>query len=199
MGRMKKRKPVEIPPNLLERLCRGEEQAYLELFDLFSKRVYSLVFRMVRDASLAEDLTQEVFLKVFKRIGTLKDPSKLSAWMMQIAHNTCLDWLKKKRPETLLTDFCDPAAAGWIASMARDNPGSSPEEILLKMESERLDSLIGLLPVKYREILLLRYVHGYSYKEIASILDIPVSSVKFRKHYALKMLHERLKNRRGPE
>ena len=169
----------------------GDKDSFEHLIRKYQSKVYTLVFRLVRDRETALDLTQEVFLKIFQKLSDLKDVGKTSSWIMQVAHNTSLDWLKKRKVDSFAADFEDQQTQQKIFQHLTDTSSPSPEAIVELMSPSRMSELVNKLDVKYRTVITLRFIEGYSFKEIAKILNLPLSTVKFRKHYALQLIKDR--------
>ncbi len=188
---------VNDDAQLIEQCLDGDEQAFERLVLRFQNKVFTLVARMVRNRDTAADLSQEVFIKVFRKLSNLKDMNRLSSWIMQVAHNTTLDYIKKRRLESVSTDFDDQATQQRMAKFITTPASLSPEVIVERLSPSQMDELINELDLKYRTILTLRFVEGYPFQEIANILNLPLSTVKFRKHYAIKLLQQKWESRFG--
>lgn len=134
---------------------------------------------MVRDAALAEELAQEVFLKVFRNLDTYDPRRKLSSWIFKIAHNATLDHLRKKRLETVPletpADDEDPGAGYRLPDESTFSPQVEAERSDL---AEALEAAIDRLRPEYREVVVLRFQEGMAYQEIAEITDLPMGTVK---------------------
>ncbi|HET7322406.1 MAG TPA: sigma-70 family RNA polymerase sigma factor [Longimicrobiaceae bacterium] len=174
----------------------GSEKAYRELLDRYQRPVFSLVYRMVRDRELAEDLAQETFIKVFNHLEHYNPKYKFSSWIFKIASNLAIDTLRKKEPQTLSIDgsrharTADEEEATRITVESRDE---NPEEYLEAKElGEEIEGAIGKLRAEYRTAILLRHVEGRPYEEIAEIMGIPLGTVKTYIHRARAELRETL-------
>jgi len=177
--------------DVISAILSGDKASFEHLIKKYQGKVYTLVFRLVRDRETALDLSQEVFLKIYQKLSDLKDSGKLSSWIMQVAHNTSLDWLKKRKVDSFAADFEDQQTQQKIFQHLQDTTSPSPESIVELMSPSRMSELVSKLDVKYRTVITLRFIEGYSFKEIAKILNLPLSTVKFRKHYALQLIKER--------
>jgi RNA polymerase sigma-70 factor (ECF subfamily) len=177
--------------DVIAAVLSGDKESFEHFITKYRSKVYTLVFRLVRDRETALDLTQEVFLKIYQKLSDLKDPGKASSWIMQVAHNTSLDWLKKRKVDSFAADFEDQQTQQKIFQHLQDVSSPSPEEIVELMSPTRMSELVSKLDVKYRTVITLRFIEGYSFKEIAKILNLPLSTVKFRKHYALQLIKDR--------
>jgi RNA polymerase sigma-70 factor (ECF subfamily) len=174
----------------------GSEKAYRELLDRYQRPVFSLIYRMVRDRELAEDLAQETFVKVFNNLEKYNPKYKFSSWIFKIGSNLAIDTLRKKEPKTVSLDGSryartdDEVAATRISVASHDE---DPEQLLLAKElGAEIESAIGSLRAEYRTAILLRHVEGRAYEEIAEIMEVPLGTVKTYIHRARSELRELL-------
>ena len=174
----------------------GSEKAYRELLDRYQRPVFSLVYRMVRDRELAEDLAQETFVKVFNHLDRFNPKYKFSSWIFKIASNLAIDSLRKREPETVSLDgsrhaqTADEIEATRITVEAKDE---NPEEFLEAKElGQEIEQAIGQLRPDYRTAILLRHVEGRAYEEISEIMGVPLGTVKTYIHRARTELRETL-------
>ena len=178
----------------------GGEKAYRELLDRYQRPVFSLVYRMVRDRELAEDLAQETFVKVFNHLESYNPKYKFSSWIFKIASNLAIDVLRKKSLETVSLDGSRNARTGEEIESSRISVASedaNPEELLeAKQLGAEIESAIGQLRAEYRTAILLRHVEGRPYEEIAEIMEVPLGTVKTYIHRARTELRETLSHLR---
>ena len=174
----------------------GSEKAYRELLGRYERPVFSLVYRMVRDRELAEDLAQETFVKVFNHLESYNPKYKFSSWIFKIASNLSIDHLRKKELDTVSIDgsrhatSSDDIESSRISVVSEDE---NPEELLLAKElGDEIESAIGQLRAEYRTAIVLRHVEGRSYEEIAEIMELPLGTVKTYIHRARTELRELL-------
>ena len=176
----------------------GSEKAYRELLGRYERPVFSLVYRMVRDRELAEDLAQETFVKVFNHLETFNPKYKFSSWIFKIANNLAIDSLRKKQVQTVSLDGSRHATTAEEADASRISVASSeenPEELLEARELGReIERAIGSLRIEYRTAVVLRHVEGRSYEEIAEIMEVPLGTVKTFIHRARLELREILEH-----
>jgi RNA polymerase sigma-70 factor (ECF subfamily) len=152
----------------------GDESAFREIYDRFSPMVYNLCLHLAGDPTLAQDLSQEVFLRVFKGLPRYRGSASLKTWIYSIALNHCRGRLGRRAIE--LEDW---DAQRWSRGPA--DPALSPEENLLARDGERRISVALLaLPVKFREAVVLRDLEGLSYEEIAAVLRVRTGTVRSR-------------------
>jgi RNA polymerase sigma-70 factor (ECF subfamily) len=160
--------------SLASRHCYGDETAFREIHDCFSPMVYNVCLRMSGDPSRAQDLSQEVFLRVFKGLPRYRGNSSLKTWIYSIALNHCRGRLGRRGVETIRLDD-----QHWAQGPV--DPARGPEENLLARDGERrLSAALLALPVRFREAVVLRDLEGLSYEEIAAVLRVRTGTVRSR-------------------
>jgi len=176
--------------------ARGREPAFREILSRYERPVFSLVFRMVRDRTLAEDLAQEAFIRAFNAIGSYKTSYKFSNWIFKIANNHTIDHLRRKKLDTVSIDGSPHATSAEEASQSSiviESRDENPAEYVEHRElGTQIEGAIGELREEYRTVILLRHVEGYAYDEIAEIMDLPLGTVKTYLHRARGELKKRL-------
>ena len=174
----------------------GREAAYRELIRRYERPVFSLILRMVRDRQLAEDLSQETFIKALNAIATYRPEFKFSSWIFKIANNAAIDQLRRRSVQTLSLDGAPNATTPDEIEATVLQIGDRGESALAAMEARELGSsierAIGQLRPEYRSCILLRHVEGLAYEEIAQLLDLPLGTVKTYIHRARHELRESL-------
>ena len=183
--------------DVVARAAQGHERAYRELIGRYERPVFSLIYRLVRDRELAEDLAQETFIKVLNAIDRYDASYKFSSWIFKIANNTAIDSLRKKTLDTVSLDGSPharsvaEAAEGWSpTAVARDE---NPQEYVERLElGSALDRALAELRPEYRTAIVLWHMEDRPYEEIADIMDVPLGTVKTYIHRARKELRERL-------
>lgn len=187
------------PPDdktLAARAAEGSQRAFRELLERYERPVFSLVYRMVRDRALAEDLAQEAFVRAFNAIGGYNPGYKFSSWIFKIAHNLTIDHLRRKRIDTISLDGSPDALTAEEQARTRpvvESTGERPDAYAENRElGSEIEAAIGRLRPHYRTVTLLRHVEGYSYNEIAEIMDLPLGTVKTYIHRARLELKESL-------
>ena len=188
--------PVLDDSTLAGQAGAGSQRAFRELLVRYEKPVFSLVYRMVRDRALAEDLAQDAFIRAFNAITSYNPRYKFSSWIFKIAHNVTIDHLRRKRIKTI-SIYGSPNAL-TEEEQARTSPvlesgGELPDAYVENMElGSQIEEAIGRLRPQYRAATLLRHVEGYSYQEIADIMEVPLGTVKTYIHRARLELKEHL-------
>jgi RNA polymerase sigma-70 factor (ECF subfamily) len=174
----------------------GREPAYRELIRRYERPVFSLIFRMVRDRELAEDLTQETFVKALNAVESYRPEFKFSSWIFKIANNAAIDHLRRRELQTLSLEGAPnavtPEAIEATALQLRDRLESPLEELEARELGGQIESAIARLRPEYRSCILLRHVEGRAYEEIAEILDLPLGTVKTYIHRARNELRASL-------
>lgn len=194
--RRKLNKPVPSDKTLAAKASAGQEKAFRELMTRYEKPVFSLVYRMVRDRGLAEDLAQETFIRAFTNIRSYNPSYKFSSWIFKIAHNLTIDHLRKKQIETVSIHGAPDAITEEEqarTSLELEDTGELPDAYVENLElGSQIERAVGQLRPEYRTATLLRHVEGYSYQEIAKIMDLPLGTVKTYIHRARLELKEAL-------
>jgi RNA polymerase sigma-70 factor (ECF subfamily) len=174
----------------------GKEAAYQELIRRYERPVFSLIFRMVRDREIAEDLAQDTFIKVLNHIDRYRPEFKLSSWLFKIANNVAIDHLRKRQLETVSIDGSPHAASAAEVEATQMDVAARQETALEEMEAREIgkaiERAIESLRPEYRSCIMLRHVEGRSYEEIAAMLDLPLGTVKTYIHRARHQLRESL-------
>lgn len=174
----------------------GKEAAYRELIRRYERPVFSLIFRMVRDREIAEDLAQDTFIKVLNHIDRYRPEFKLSSWLFKIANNVAIDHLRKRQLETVSIDGSPHAASAAEVEATQMDVAARQETALEEMEAKEIgraiEGAIESLRPEYRSCIMLRHVEGRSYEEIAAMLDLPLGTVKTYIHRARHQLREAL-------
>lgn len=178
----------------------GRESAYRELIRRYERPVFSLIFRMVRDRALAEDLAQDSFVKMFNALDRYKPEYKFSSWMFKIANNTALDEIRKKGLKTVSLQGAPDAVtpdqqAATTPRVASDD--ESPEQYVEAQElGAEIERALGLLRPEYRTPIVLYHLEGRPYEEIAEIMELPLGTVKTYIHRGRKELRVALEHMR---
>ena len=166
---------------------RGDAAALEALVDRYGHRLFGFFYRLAGHRNDAEDLTQEVFVRVVRMVAAYKDDGRFEAWLFRIAANLARDRIRRSRrmPPRLLTDS-DDSAEDPLLDVAHD---ASPAEPLERAEDvDRLNAALEQLPDAEREIIMLRHFSQLSFKEIADMLGLPLGTALARSHRGLLRL-----------
>ena len=170
---------VEDDLSLLALVRKGDEQAMAALFDRYSKVVYSVALRVLRDPAAAEDVLQEVFMQVWRNPGSFTSTrGSLGGWLAVVARNRSIDLLRRKRP----TDSVDDVVLASSTNIAAEAERNSL--------MERARSVIVTLPAEQRKTLEMAFFDGLTHSEIAELTGDPLGTVKTRIRSALLTLRK---------
>ena len=160
--------------DLADRHRYGDETAFDEIYVRFSPLVYNLCLRMSSDPQRAQDLSQDVFLRVYKGLRRFRGRSSLKTWIYRIAVNHCRSRLGRRR---LLTEWLDPRVEANLPC----DPSEGPEARAVVCDEERsVAEALGKLPAPFREAVVLRDLQGLTYEEISEVLGVRVGTVRSR-------------------
>lgn len=179
---------------------QGREAAYRELLRRYERPVFTLVLRMVRDRTVAEDLAQDTFVKVLNHIDRYDPAFKFSSWLFKIAHNVAIDHLRKRQVTTVSIDGAPDATSAEEVEATAIQLAAGGEDPLQELTARELgaaiERAIDRLRPEYRACILLRHVEDRSYEEIAATLDLPLGTVKTYIHRARHQLRAMLEELR---
>ncbi len=161
---------------------RVSETDFRRLVEEHGRQVYNIVLFMVQDSMLAEDITQEVFMRIYRYLDRFRGDAKLSTWIYRITRNCCLNHLKREKRQREL------------AQLPEDLPGeNSPEKELIQAEQQALvRQAVGRLPSEQRLAIALYYFHERSYTEVATLMELPLNTVKSHLRRAKQALAQML-------
>jgi RNA polymerase sigma-70 factor (ECF subfamily) len=166
---------------LVERAKAGDTRAFETIYRRLVGRIYALCMRMSRDPQRAEELTQDVFVRAWERMGSFRGESKFTTWLHRLAVNVVLQAGRTRgRRESREHLMADPA--DYLATVTREMPGT-------RVDIERA---IAALPEGARTVLILRDIEGYKYDEIAEMQGVALGTVKAQIHRARRMMREKL-------
>ena len=181
----------------IERAKQGDSLAFQALYDKHKRRVYSLCLRMTTNTAEAEDLTQEAFLQLFRKIGTFRGESAFSTWLHRLSVNVVLMHLRKKG---LPVVSLEETTQGSEEDAPKRDFGAEDLALAGSIDRLQLQKAVDDLPPGYRTIFLLHDVEGYEHNEIAEIVGCSIGNSKSQLHKARMKLRDLLKmNRAGKE
>ena len=173
----------------IERAKQGDAEAFEFLYHLHKRRVYSLCLRMTGNPASAEDLTQEAFLQLFRKIATFRGESAFSTWLHRMSVNVVLMQLRKKNLPVVPID----ETADNDEESPRKEPGGPDERLTGSIDRLRLQRAVDELPPGYRTIFVLHDVEGYEHNEIAGMVGCSIGNSKSQLHKARLKLRELLR------
>ncbi len=180
--------PHASSADLVARAQQGEEAAFTALFEAYNRRVYWVCLRMAGSPAEAEDLTQEVFLKVFRKISTFRGESSFATWLHRLAVNEILMHLRQKRLDTVSLEGDDTSHVG----PTKWEYGNDDPQLTGTVDRITLDRAVAQLPFGYRTAFVLYDVSGYQHSEIARIMNWSVGNSKSQLHKARRKLRQLL-------
>lgn len=186
---MKERIETFDEAEIVRRARDGDEKAFEFIVKKYQNRVANLIFKIIGDASVVEDLTQDVFLRVIESLKDYKFGSALYTWIYRITVNICIDEIRKKQRSRAYS------LSDMISQNPKAEPAHSPVEKIAEQKELReiIEKAISKLPLEYKTVIILREFEDLPYEEIAKILKISVGTVKSRIFRARKLLAEHLK------
>ena len=168
---------------LIQKCLAGQNEYFEELVTRYKRLVFSVVYNMINDKEEVSDISQEVFLRIYKALDRYNPDYKFSTWVVRIATNLCLDIYRKKKVESMPIEEIEDFSDGM------DTPESS---YIQKERAERIRNAIQSLPEKYRTPIILFHQNGLSYEEITKVLGEPMTIVKNRLYRARLLLRKAL-------
>jgi RNA polymerase sigma factor (sigma-70 family) len=174
---------VETDAELVARALGGSQDACRRLADRFTPPAFNLILRLVRDRGVAEELTQDALVKAFRGLRSFDPSLKLSPWVLRIAHNTAIDYLRRHRPE-LVSITEDPERPGSHPILVDERARTPFEHAQQADLRAALDWALAQLRPEYRRLVVLRYQEDHSYEDIAAGLHLPLGTVKSHLHRA---------------
>jgi len=175
----------EIGAEVLEACRKGDREAFPALYEAYKDKVYSIaLYYFHGDRTIASDVTQQVFLKLFTSIGQFRGESGFSTWLYRLVVNTCTDVARRHKPQVVAMDR--------TVLEAQSREGTPEEEVALAERKESVQSAVAALPERFRLAILLRYFEGLSYEEMAKALNCSMGTVASRISRGHRLLAEML-------
>jgi RNA polymerase sigma-70 factor (ECF subfamily) len=178
---------------LIARAQRGDEAAFSDLFETHKRRVYSLCLRMTANTAEAEDLSQEAFLQLFRKISTFRGESAFSTWLHRLVVNVVLMHLRKKGLQQVSLDETDDSQEEPV----KRDYGDDDRRLMGSVDRISLTRAIAELPPGYRAVFVLHDVEGYEHNEIAQIMGCSIGNSKSQLHKARMKLRDSLRREMG--
>ncbi len=180
---------------LISRIAEGDSEALGELFDRYSRLVFSLALKMVGDQAAAEEITQEVFFRVWKKADTYQpEQAKVSTWLTSIARYRSIDLLRRRgvRPESNSISW-----PNLSSNLVPSTDGRGPEDYAVRsLQGARVRAAIAQLPLEQQQALALAYFQGYTHSQISEALQTPLGTVKTRIRLGMQKLRQLLEEER---
>lgn len=178
---------------LIAQYLKGEEKAFETLLNRYKDKIYTSIYLFVKDTAKAEDIFQEVFIKIIRtlRDGKYNHEGKFGPWAMRIAYNLCVDNFRRNKRHSVVqpTDTFD------IFDVLSSNELNAEQNIIRSQMHDKVRQLVDMLPPEQREVVILRHYADMSFKEIAALTRVSINTALGRMRYALinirKMVEER--------
>lgn len=180
---------------LIEACQEGDSSAFNLLVWRWEKPLYNFIYKYVGDATLAEDLVQDTFIRVLKSIRRYTHLGSFSTWLYRIAINLCKDHIKRKRlPLISLHDYYTTGSGEriYVQDRIQDEGARTDESLKAEEREELVRRLLASLPEEERIVILLKEYQELTFREIAEVLDVPEGTVKSRLYHALRSMRESL-------
>ncbi len=181
---------------LVKEAIGGDEKAYKKLVDKYERALYFHILKMIKDREQVDDLVQETFVKAFDNLNTYSTNYAFSTWLYRIATNHTIDYLRKKKLQTLSIDEPVKTRDGEMQMQLEDESAGTDRNIIRKQRQKVVQEAIEELPKKYRKVIEMRHMEEKSYQEIADVLDLPLGTVKAHIFRARELLYKALKDKR---
>lgn len=182
---------------LVSAAVEGDESAYAKLVEKYQKPLFFHIAKMVKDRDHIEDLVQEAFMKAFGNLKSYNTDYAFSTWLYRIATNHSIDYLRKRKLQTLSIDEPVKTREGKLEIELPDESSHSDRNIIRKQRKKIINKSIQALPEKYRQVIEMRHMEEKSYQEISEILGLPLGTVKAHIFRAREMLYKALKDKRS--
>ncbi|RKZ07184.1 hypothetical protein DRQ05_03525 [bacterium] len=175
---------------IIEGCLAGKRGAFEELLEKYKSKVYSICIRMVRNPTDAEDIAQEVFVRVFSALDRYDPSFPFSSWLYRITSNMCIDFIRKTKDRPVSIDKPLSGDDGEYAFQLPSDGAGPDRNVQAREMISILEEALARLPERYRMIVILRHEEQLSYEEISESLGIPIGTVKARIHRARNMIKE---------
>lgn len=182
---------------LVEKAKANDQKAFARIAQKYNRPLFFHVARLVRNQDIIDDLIQEIFLKAFDNIHSFDKNYAFSTWLFRIATNHSIDYLRKKKLQTLSIDEPYKTKDGEITIEIPDDSSEADDNIIREERVKIILEAIESLPERYEQIIRLRHMEEKSYQEISEILDLPLGTVKAHIFRARELLNKYLKDKRG--
>lgn len=176
-------------------VCRareqGDQRAYADLMRAYKEPLYLMLLKMTNDPTEADDLTIEAFGKAFASLHLYTPTHAFSTWLFSIASNNCVDFIRKKKLQTVYLDDIRVGSSDEVYEYPIPSEANNPEEAVIKDQRvQMLRDVVRQLKPRYRQLVELRYFEELSYEEISEKLNMPIGTVKVQLFRARDLLHQ---------
>ncbi len=183
----------ENEAHLVERVCAGDLYAFREIVERYKKKVYYIAYDIVGDHHEAEDISQEVFMKMYRALHRFRKDAKMSSWLYQIAVNTSIDSLRRKKTKLSINVEDLDQVGRREHALESASPETNPERrAVASLMQEHIDQALHRITPQERAVFVMRHYNEFKIKEIADVLDVSSGTVKSLLFRALKKLRKEL-------
>jgi RNA polymerase sigma-70 factor (ECF subfamily) len=183
----------ENETHLIERVCSGDLYAFQEIVERYKKKVYYIAYDIVGDHHDAEDVSQEVFIKMYRALDRFRKDAKMSSWLYQIAVNTSIDSLRRKKTKPRINVEDLDQVRRREQALESASPEANPERrAVTSLMQEHIDRALHKITPQERAVFVMRHYNEFKIKEIADVLDVSSGTVKSLLFRALKKLRKEL-------
>jgi len=171
----------EREKEIIQKVLDGDKNAFEELVIANQKNVYNLAMKMTRNEEDALDVSQEAFIKAFQQLSNFRGDSRFSVWLYRLTYNLCIDFLRKKKPDSNVISLNYEDDSGDVSPLEIPDLRNLPEDNAIRSETRKIiaDGIKELAP-KHRDVLVMREITGMSYDEMAESLRVSAGTVKSR-------------------
>lgn len=185
-GRVQSTTEDELLIDLITQTARGDADAFAQMYDILSGRVYGMVLRVLRDRSQSEEVTQEVLVEVWRQASRYsRERGSVRGWVLTIAHRRAVDRVRSAQASTAREEKVG-------RSSAEREFDEVVEEVEHRMEAEQVRRALGVLTELQREAVQLAYYGGYTHREVSELLDVPLGTIKTRLRDGLIRLRDEM-------
>lgn len=181
---------------LMEQIKDGEMEAFKLIMERYKDPLTNYIYRIIHDYDTAIDISQEVFIRVFRKAGSYQPLAAFSTWIFKIATNLAINELRRRKKAytiSIFTKLTDYENGDYEMQFADESAATPEEDSMQRQVQITVREALNTLPVKYRIPLLLRELEGYTYEEIAEVVGIPQGTVKSRINRGRSILKKKLK------
>lgn len=186
---------AEEDSQYLERVKRGEKEAFRYLVEKYKGRAYSIALSVLKSRDDAEDIVQEAFVKTYLSLADFRGDSAFYTWFYRIVYNMAVDYQRKlfRRQTTPVSELTDKQGVELLGRIPDTSPESSPQETYLRrQQAQGINEALQQLSEEHRTVIMLREVDGLNYDEIANVVGVSKGTIMSRLHYARKKLQQAL-------
>jgi len=180
---------------LIKRALAGDQKAFHKLRSKYYEAISKLISRMVHNREEVEDLTQEAFIKAFTSLNRFDNQYSFSTWLYKIATNNSIDHIRKKKLQTFSINKPIESEESDYSFELPDTDLEPDQELIASQRKKMLDEAMNSLPLKYRQVILMRHVDEKEYQEIAKTLKLPLGTIKAHIFRARELLYKQLRDK----